>query len=58
VPSFLNQWWINSFLGERECKRGVFGRVKHYHAVFEAQNRGTLHMHIVIWLEDKKIFSV
>ncbi|KAJ7355962.1 hypothetical protein DFH08DRAFT_690993 [Mycena albidolilacea] len=40
------------FLGfERECKRGVFGRVKHYYGVFEAQNRGSLHLHILIWLE-------
>ncbi|KAJ7061710.1 hypothetical protein C8F01DRAFT_962752, partial [Mycena amicta] len=30
---------------------GVFGRVKHYYGVFEAQNRGSLHMHILIWLE-------
>ncbi|KAJ7086156.1 hypothetical protein B0H15DRAFT_764287, partial [Mycena belliarum] len=30
---------------------GVFGRVKHYYAVFEAQNRGSLHMHMLIWLE-------
>ncbi|KAJ7640254.1 hypothetical protein DFH06DRAFT_1000665 [Mycena polygramma] len=44
--------FINIFLGfERECKRGVFGRVKHYYGVFEAQNRGSLHLHILIWLE-------
>ncbi|KAJ7469817.1 hypothetical protein B0H11DRAFT_1628482, partial [Mycena galericulata] len=30
---------------------GVFGRVKHYYGVFEAQNRGSLHLHILIWLE-------
>ncbi|KAJ7290058.1 hypothetical protein C8J57DRAFT_1045719 [Mycena rebaudengoi] len=40
------------FLGfERNCKRGVFGRVKHYYGVVEAQNRGSLHLHILIWLE-------
>ncbi|KAJ7597966.1 hypothetical protein C8J56DRAFT_771417 [Mycena floridula] len=40
------------FLGfERDCKRGVFGRVKHYYGVIEAQNRGSLHLHILIWLE-------
>ncbi|KAJ7654057.1 hypothetical protein DFH06DRAFT_993942 [Mycena polygramma] len=40
------------FLGfKRDCKRGVFGRVKHYYGVFEAQNRGSLHLHILIWLE-------
>ncbi|KAJ7467135.1 hypothetical protein FB451DRAFT_1040612 [Mycena latifolia] len=41
------------FLGfERDCKRGMFGRVKHYYGVFEAQNRGSLHLHILIWLEE------
>ncbi|KAJ7192518.1 hypothetical protein GGX14DRAFT_594600 [Mycena pura] len=40
------------FLGfERDCKRGLFGRVKHYYGVVEAQNRGSLHLHILIWLE-------
>ncbi|KAJ6573903.1 hypothetical protein DFH09DRAFT_915511 [Mycena vulgaris] len=44
--------FTNTFLGfERECKRGVFGRVKHYYGVFEAQNRGSLHLHILVWLE-------
>ncbi|KAJ7180912.1 hypothetical protein C8R46DRAFT_985966 [Mycena filopes] len=44
--------FTNVFLGfERDCKRGVFGRVKHYYGVFEAQNRGSLHLHLVIWLE-------
>ncbi|KAJ7572015.1 hypothetical protein C8J56DRAFT_809857 [Mycena floridula] len=40
------------FLGfERDCRRGVFGRVKHYYGVIEAQNQGSLHLHIIIWLE-------
>ncbi|KAJ7086380.1 hypothetical protein B0H15DRAFT_781967 [Mycena belliarum] len=44
--------FIDIFLGfERACKRGVFGRVKHYYAVVEAQNRGSLHLHMVIWFE-------
>ncbi|KAJ7144859.1 hypothetical protein C8R43DRAFT_880787 [Mycena crocata] len=44
--------FLNVFLGfQRDCKRGVFGRVKHYYGVFEAQNRGSLHLHILIWLE-------
>ncbi|KAJ6622296.1 hypothetical protein B0H10DRAFT_1638636, partial [Mycena sp. CBHHK59/15] len=30
---------------------GVFGCVKHYYGVFEAQNRGSLHLHMLIWLE-------
>ena len=44
--------FTGTFLGfERACKHGVFGRVKHYYGVFEAQNRGSLHLHILIWLE-------
>jgi hypothetical protein len=44
--------FTNTFLGfERECRRGVFGRVKHFYGVFEAQNCGSLHLHILIWLE-------
>ncbi|KAJ7100742.1 hypothetical protein B0H15DRAFT_770185 [Mycena belliarum] len=44
--------FMNIYLGfERDCKRGVFGRVKHYYAVIEAQNRGSLHFHGLIWLE-------
>ncbi|KAJ7128756.1 hypothetical protein C8R43DRAFT_897117 [Mycena crocata] len=40
------------FLGfQRDCKQGVFGRVKHYYGVVEAQIRGSLHLHILIWLE-------
>ncbi|KAJ6630642.1 hypothetical protein B0H10DRAFT_1624356, partial [Mycena sp. CBHHK59/15] len=27
------------------------GRVKHYYGVFEAQNHGSLHLHILVWLE-------
>ncbi|KAJ7826739.1 hypothetical protein B0H13DRAFT_1736451, partial [Mycena leptocephala] len=44
--------FTSTFLGfERACKRGVFGRVKHYYGVFEAQNRGSLHLHALIWLD-------
>ncbi|KAJ7359403.1 hypothetical protein DFH08DRAFT_769331 [Mycena albidolilacea] len=44
--------FTDTFLGfKRACKHGVFGRVKHYYGVFEAQNRGSLHLHILIWLE-------
>jgi hypothetical protein len=46
--------FTDTFLGfKRACKHGVFGRVKHYYGVFEAQNRGSLHLHILIWLEGK-----
>ncbi|KAJ7598739.1 hypothetical protein C8J56DRAFT_770012 [Mycena floridula] len=44
--------FVNIFLGfEHDCKKGVFGHVKHYYGVVEAQNRGSLHLHILIWLE-------
>ncbi|KAJ6553470.1 hypothetical protein DFH09DRAFT_924886, partial [Mycena vulgaris] len=37
---------------------GVFGRVKHYYGVIEAQNRGSLHLHILIWLEGESALSL
>ncbi|KAJ7247198.1 hypothetical protein B0H12DRAFT_976460, partial [Mycena haematopus] len=30
---------------------GIFGKVRVYYGVVEAQGRGTLHIHILIWLE-------
>ena len=35
----------------RPGRRGVFGRVSHYYGVVEAQNRGSLHLHVLVWLE-------
>ena len=34
-----------------ERKPGIFGRVSHYIGTVEAQGRGTLHFHMVVWLE-------
>lgn len=47
------------FLGEQQSgKRGVFGWVKFYYGMVEAQNRGSLHLHILIWLEGKFCFEL
>ena len=32
-----------------ECKPGIFGRISHYIGTVEAQGRGTLHFHMVVW---------
>lgn len=32
-------------------KAGIFGNVKHYYGVLEAQSRGSLHLHLLIWVE-------
>lgn len=40
------------FLGDqRSGKRGVFGRIRFYYGMVEAQGRGSLHLHILVWLE-------
>ncbi|KIK71598.1 hypothetical protein GYMLUDRAFT_142408, partial [Collybiopsis luxurians FD-317 M1] len=44
--------FVQKFLGmKRSNRHGVFGHVKVYYGVIEAQNRGSLHLHILIWLE-------
>ncbi|THV08120.1 hypothetical protein K435DRAFT_642008 [Dendrothele bispora CBS 962.96] len=44
--------FIGKFLGvDRMDRRGVFGRVKFFYGVVEAQARGSLHIHLLIWLE-------
>jgi hypothetical protein len=44
--------FLEKFLGcAHGSKRGVFGRVKFYYGVIESQSRGSLHLHILIWLE-------
>ncbi|KIY60710.1 hypothetical protein CYLTODRAFT_363761, partial [Cylindrobasidium torrendii FP15055 ss-10] len=47
---------FNIFLGTllgttRPDRVGAFGRVKAYYGVVEAQARGSLHIHLLIWLE-------
>ena len=34
-----------------KVKMGVFGRVQAYFGVVESQNRGSLHLHLLVWLE-------
>jgi hypothetical protein len=36
----------------REPKLGIFGHVQAYYAIIEAQGKGTLHAHGLIWLTD------
>lgn len=35
-----------------ESGRGVFGRVRAFFGTVECQGRGTLHLHLLIWLDD------
>ncbi|KIY65051.1 hypothetical protein CYLTODRAFT_357474 [Cylindrobasidium torrendii FP15055 ss-10] len=43
---------LGTILGTtRPDRRGIFGRVKAYYGVVEAQARGSLHIHILVWLE-------
>jgi len=34
-----------------KVKMGIFGRVRVYFGVVESQNRGSLHLHLILWLE-------
>ncbi|KIY65099.1 hypothetical protein CYLTODRAFT_357351 [Cylindrobasidium torrendii FP15055 ss-10] len=44
--------FLGTVLGtQRPDRRGVFGRIKTYYGVVEAQARGSLHIHILLWLE-------
>jgi hypothetical protein len=38
-------------LSTSEDKNGLFGRCKGYYAMVEAQGRGTLHCHMLVWIE-------
>ena len=35
----------------KDDKRGIFGNLNGYYGMVESQNRGTLHIHLLIWLE-------
>lgn len=51
--------FTNVFLGaDRPGMRGVFGRLKFYYGVIEAQNRGSLHLHVLVWLEGRYSLTV
>ncbi|KAJ8473524.1 hypothetical protein ONZ51_g7821 [Trametes cubensis] len=43
--------FIRIILRHKGSKRGLFGRCKAYYGTVEAQGRGTLHCHMLIWLE-------
>ena len=38
--------------GRFERKEGIFGKVQNYVGTVEAQGRGTLHLHMLLWLTD------
>ena len=38
--------------GRIERKEGIFGKVQNYVGTVEAQGRGTLHLHMLLWLTD------
>ena len=38
--------------GRMDRKEGIFGKVQNYVGTVEAQGRGTLHLHMLLWLTD------
>lgn len=36
--------------GRLVAKRGIFGKIKAYFGIVESQGRGTLHLHLLLWL--------
>jgi hypothetical protein len=38
--------------GRIDRKEGIFGKVQCYVGTIEAQRRGTLHLHMLLWLKD------
>jgi hypothetical protein len=45
--------FLDIILGvKRVSKIGILGKVKGWYAVVEAQIRGSLHLHLLIWIED------
>jgi hypothetical protein len=43
---------LKTVRGRNITKRGIFGDVKAYFGIVESQGRGTLHMHMLIWLDN------
>jgi hypothetical protein len=42
---------LGILFGENHAdKQGIFGRLESYYGMVEAQNRGSLHIHLVLWL--------
>lgn len=51
--NFLTTRFIDVLLGwNRKNREGLFGPVRSYYGVVEAQGRGSLHIHMLIWLEN------
>ncbi len=43
---------LNTLFGrDRDDKQGIFGKFQSYYGMVEAQNRGTLHIHLVLWIQ-------
>jgi hypothetical protein len=49
VTHFLG---ITTARGRVKTAKGIFGNVRGYFGVVESQGRGTLHMHMLLWLND------
>jgi hypothetical protein len=45
-------WKVKEALIWLNRKEGIFGRVQTYVRTVEAQGRGTLHLHMLLWLKD------
>lgn len=41
---------LNTLIGGGRNNVGIFGPLQHYYGMVEAQNRGTLHIHLVLWI--------
>ena len=44
--------FLKAFVKAGDLDGGVFGAVSTYYGTIEAQGRGALHLHILIWLRD------
>ncbi len=45
--------FINELLGwGKPNKLGILGKIKSYYGIVEAQGRGSLHVHMLVWLDD------
>jgi hypothetical protein len=42
---------LKSLFDGGENNFGIFGPLQHYYGMVEAQNRGTLHIHLVLWIQ-------
>jgi hypothetical protein len=42
---------LKTLFGGGQNNAGIFGRMEHYYGMVEAQNRGTLHIHLVLWIQ-------